>query len=264
MNYELCEELIDHICTNFPHSSKLIIGKSICGRNLSVLKIGNGTRRLLFVGTHHAMEHIMAPVLLRYAEELCECPPCGCAVYILPMLNPDGVALHFSGGIYSDWQANYAGVDLNHNYNAKWEQAKLLEPSYGVTGPCASRYGGESPESEPETAALCRFVREIRFSAAIAFHTQGEEIYYDFCGKSPEGSLSLARIMAELTGYLLSSPEGIASYGGFKDWCIDELNIPAFTIEAGFGKNPLPAEDGPLIYRKLKKMLFELPQLCCY
>ena len=39
-----------------------------------------------------------------------------------------------------------------------------------------------------------------------------------------------------MSGYALSVPEGSAAYGGMLDWCIHELNIPAFTFECGKGK----------------------------
>ena len=36
---------------------------------------------------------------------------------------------------------------------------------------------------------------------------------------------------------------------------IEKFNKPAFTIEIGKGKNPLPINDFPSIYKKLEKML---------
>ena len=46
--------------------------------------------------------------------------------------------------------------------------------------------------------------------------------------------------MAKASGYCMAEPEALASLGGFKDWFIDYFHRPAFTIEAGKGKNPLP------------------------
>ena len=61
--------------------------------------------------------------------------------------------------------------------------------------------------------------------------------------------------MEKLSGYKLSEPTGTAVGGGLKDWLIQELNIPAFTVEIGLGENPLPDEDLDLIYNRLEEML---------
>ena len=65
----------------------------------------------------------------------------------------------------------------------------------------------------------------------------------------------MAEILATESGYALDVPIGLAEGGGFKDWFILEFNRPAFTIETGKGKNPLPIEKAEEIYRKIEKML---------
>ena len=37
---------------------------------------------------------------------------------------------------------------------------------------------------------------------------------------------------------------------GYWDWVLLELGIPAYTIEAGSGKNPLPLENLPQLYQE--------------
>ena len=106
--------------------------------------------------------------------------------------------------------------------------------------------------------ALACALRKICPDIAIAYHTQGEEIYYDFCGKEPKISKEIGEKMANLTGYKLSKPEGMASYSGYKDWVISALGLPAFTVEAGIGKNPLPLCDFDDLYYKNRKMLLRL------
>ena len=65
----------------------------------------------------------------------------------------------------------------------------------------------------------------------------------------------MGKILSQTSGYKLSSPEGLAVGGGFKDWFIKTFNKPGFTIEIGKGKNPLPISDFDSIYKKLEKML---------
>ena len=65
----------------------------------------------------------------------------------------------------------------------------------------------------------------------------------------------MAEIMATSSGYKLDYPVGLAVGGGFKDWFIKTFNRPAFTVEVGLGKNPLPNESVQDIYERIKEML---------
>ena len=58
-----------------------------------------------------------------------------------------------------------------------------------------------------------------------------------------------------MTGYIISSPEGLAVGGGFKDWFIEKFQKPGFTIEIGKGENPLPIDEFENIYSALKSTL---------
>ena len=199
------------------------------------------------------------------------------------MINPDGVDLVLNGlepdnpvssrligmnngsSDFSRWQANARGVDLNHNYDADFELLRELEIKSGVTEPCATRYGGEYPESEPETSALASFIRSRPgISVLTALHTQGEEIYWRYADRNnkdiiPPKSRMLAQLVARITGYKLEYPgEPIASYGVCKDWFISEFNKPGFTLECGKGENPLPLSDFVSIYARLEEALISL------
>jgi Predicted carboxypeptidase len=244
------------------------IGNSGLGKELSILTLGRGTRRVLFVGTHHGTEHITANLLLMFAERLCAAAERGTklgraaaeyifatrTVDIIPMLNPDGAAIAQSG---TYWQANARGVDLNHNYNAGFAEYKRMEADAGITGGCATRYSGEYPESEPETEALCAYVRATKPDVVVCLHTQGGEIYFGYDDIVPRGTASLAARMARHSGYVLSEPAGMASYGGCKDWFTLEFEKPGITIECGHGTNPLPPEIATEIYREVESALLE-------
>jgi g-D-glutamyl-meso-diaminopimelate peptidase len=82
-------------------------------------------------------------------------------------------------------------------------------------------------------------------------------IYYDYGKHTPKKSAAMAQALAEASGYQLSVPEELASMGGFKDWFIDYFCRPAFTIEVGMGKNPLPIEQINEIYPRLEGMLMK-------
>ena len=199
-------------------------------------------------------------------------------IHIIPMLNPDGVEYRLNGisennpirerviaynegEDFTKWNANARGVDLNHNYNARFNEYKIYEKQHGIT-PGKTKYSGEYPESEPETAALCAFVRSMEISLVMSLHSQGEEIYYSYIGddESSRRNLSAAKKLSELCGYKLSEPQGMASYGGLSDWC-GSVGIPSFTFECGIGKNPLPISECRSIYAKMRAALFCAPNL---
>ena len=202
------------------------------------------------------------------------------SIYLVPMLNPDGVeyALHgvsesnpmrervlaMNGGRedFRHWQANARGVDLNHNYNAGFAEYKRLEGELGILGGAPTRYSGECPESEPEVGYLCNFLRfSGDFDLALSLHTQGEEIYHTSLGEAPPLSERLGNYLAALCEYRLAKPEGPAAFGGFTDWFLREFGKPSFTVECGKGENPLPFSDFPMTYLRIRKMLFMAPML---
>lgn len=248
------------------------IGKSVMGRELFCIKIGRGIKKAVLTGAHHGLEYITSKFLMKFLNDYCLHAINGSlmfthdvknmftdiTLYSVPMMNPDGVDIAVNGlditnkfhrnlisktGIHSFrkvWQSNARGVDLNHNYNALWHKT--------IEKPAPSLYGGEIPESEPETAALCKFIRDTDPDMLICFHSQGKEIYYDFDGMAEMSSYEIANKMSEISGYKTTSTQGTASYGGCKDWFIKEFSKPGFTVEMGLGKNPLPTENIEEIY----------------
>ena len=262
-----------------------ILGQSYRKRDTLAMKIGNQENACLLVGGVHGMEWLTSLLLLSFLDTVCQSIKYHYKIYdidlksliykrgvcFVPCLNPDGteISIHgstsaknyaalvkeISNGNTKTWQANARGVDLNHNFDAKWQELNILEKQEGILGPSKTRFGGQSPESEIETQILVNFCKKNNYRHAIAFHSQGEEIYWSFGENKPENSFLLASLFSNLSSYKLSQPEGLAVGGGFKDWFIEKFNRPAFTIEIGKGKNPLPISDFPSIYERLEKML---------
>lgn len=293
-DYRAMAKRVDELLINNSFISASYIGSSVAGRPIPLITLGNekAARSILYVGCHHGMEWITTDILLRFAEDYaelyrCDDSVCGIrlrqlfksvCIHIVPMLNPDGAELQIhgkdeknpladrlermSGGDFSNWQANGRGVDLNHNYNALFDEYKLLERAEGISGGAPTRYSGEYPESEPETGALCNLIRfSGNISMILTLHSQGEEIYYSSGSVIPPEGERIADTLSHLSGYAKAKPEGMASYGGLTDWFIREFGLPSFTVECGKGKNPLPATDAPAIYRRLRDMLFTAPIL---
>ena len=260
-------------------------GRTIGGRPIYMVKLGNGSQNVLYTGGFHGSERLTVLSLIMFLEELCEAlvrnqyysisnarsALKGKTLYFIPCVNPDGYEIARAGvqtagefaerieeildnNDYKYWNANLNGIDINHNFNAGFEQLKELERADGIFGPSPRRYGGISPESEIETQILTSLCREISFNKVLAMHSQGEEIYWQFGENTPESGLRLAELFATASGYRVAEPSGTASYGGFKDWFIDEFARPGFTIEIGKGENPLPPSTLYAIYERLKEL----------
>lgn len=260
-----------------------ILTWTACGREVEALQLGSGARKVLLTAGHHANESITSLLLWRFLEDYCRGLLHGgslfgfscrglfrrSTLYLVPLVNPDGADL--VAGIATKeeqqaaralaetqpeqpfprgWKANLQGVDLNLNYPARWEAAKAAK----ALQPGPRDYPGNAPLDQPETEALAAYTRRIRPDVMAAWHTQGREIY----AADPDGSFraeKLTRLLGRASGYAIADPPPESSNAGFRDWFLQEFSKPAFTIEAGFGSNPLPLEDLPRLYRENLPMM---------
>ncbi len=281
---ELCEVMYA-LKGKYPFARLRRFGKSVIGKEIIGLEIGSGVSKVIFAGAFHGMERLTATVLLRFAETLSEAiathGDCagvdarqgilGKSLIVIPVVNPDGydIALkgvsgagnqaakinRYCGGDFHRWNANARGVDINHNFDAGWEQLRKIEWEMGIHGPAPRRFGGYSPESEPETVALTMLCRNEEISHVLAFHSQGEIIYWNYGENTPGKAKKMARILAASSGYALEESMGISSHGGFKDWFIKEFSKPGFTVEIGKGENPLDPSELESIYARIEEMM---------
>lgn len=284
-DYNAVKDMVYALAGKYTFLKLSSIGKSVRSRDLFALEIGRKSDKVLYAAAFHGQEWMTSLLLLAFLEDICEAYRTGSSLseidvrralfgsglIIVPLMNPDGVDIAIHGvagapekaaflhgithGDYSSWNANANGVDLNHNFDAGWKTLRRMEIEDGIYGPSPRRYGGPCPESEPESRAIADLCRRRFIRHALAFHSQGEEIYWDYNGYAPPRSSKMTEVMALSSGYAVSAPEGLASHGGFKDWFLQEFRRPAFTIEIGKGKNPLPLSDFPDIYARLQEML---------
>ena len=283
-DYNLLIKNINLLCQRYPFLRKKSIGKSVRGRDIPSITLGNSDNYCLFAAAVHGSEHITSNVILMWLEELCQSITDGTSfcglkiqetimergIIVVPRVNPDGceISIHganacgkyikeitrMSKGDFLHFNANFRGVDINHNFDAGWEELKKKEENMGIHFPSSTRFGGYKKMSEPETLALTNLCKTENIRNAIALHSQGKVIYWTYGNNRPKSSRQIAEIMAKTSGYALDVAFGIADGGGFKDWFIKEFNRPAFTVELGFGENPLPIETANDIYEEVKKM----------
>lgn len=278
------DRMIQQITQAYPFCRSEILTRTVYQRPVRTLVIGNGPRKVIYSASHHANEWITSLVLLQYAEDLARAIAedgeifgyrgreiaQAATIYMVPMVNPDGVDL-VTGAIgpgniqydiaqrlsqsYPDipfpsgWKANLLGVDLNLNYPAGWLQAREIKFSQGFTRPGPRDYVGRAPLNQLETQALAGYTEYIDPALILAYHSQGKEIYWQFMDYEVPGTLELGQRLAQVSGYTLAETPYNSSFAGYKDWFIQNFRRPGYTIEVGLGENPLPLSQFPEIYQ---------------
>ncbi len=279
----LTEYILEGLLVRYPFLKLRQIGTSVMGRDLSVLTVGEGKRQVFYNAAFHANEWITTPVLLKFAEEYAASYATGQNLYgvrpswlyygftlsLMPLVNPDGVdlvnGLLEDEGYYerarriaesypqipfpSGWKANIEGVDLNLQFPAGWENAKEIKYAQGFTSPAPRDYVGAAPLTAPESLAVYEYTKQNDFQLILAYHTQGEVIYWKYLDYEPEGSYRIAQYLGDVSGYAVEVTPGASGYAGYKDWFIQDYNRPGYTVEVGRGVNPLPMEQFPQIYQ---------------
>ena len=283
--YKEINKSITALCDKYKNLERFSIGKSVAGRDMPALRLSHGESYTLFAAAFHGSEHITSNICLMLAEDLADAYENnssveginirkaleGRGIIFVPRVNPDGCEISINGptsagerteqikkqckGDYLKWNANLRGVDINHNFDADFNELKKRELKAGIYGPGPTRFGGSKPESEPESKALVSLCKNENIHHAAALHTQGEVIYWGYKNHCLERSKQMAQILAATCGYALDVPQGIAEGGGFKDWFVSFFERPGFTIELGRGVNPLPIEKAREIYIKAREML---------
>jgi g-D-glutamyl-meso-diaminopimelate peptidase len=286
--YDILDRQIRGLKVRYPFLEIGSAGSSVMGKNIYTIRLGTGPNRVSYNASHHANEWITTPRLMKFVENFAKAYSTGSrirnysisdifnrsSIYIVPMVNPDGVDLvtywpNYPNDTYrraaqinktglplpSVWKANIRGVDLNLNYPALWEREHELEIEQGITGPAPRDYGGPAPLSEPESSAMVSFTRQHEFRLVIAYHTQGRVIYYQFENLAPPESITIAQLFSRVSGYTIANNPGEASYAGYKDWFIQDFGRPGFTIEVGLGTNPIPVSQFPEIYSQNEEIL---------
>ena len=246
-------------------------GKSVLGKNILATHVGSYDGvQILIQGGIHAREYISTLLMIEQARYL---HATGAVtrggIYFIFLTNPDGAEIVLdgidsvpcditkqylvlaNGGFdFSKYKANINLVDLNTNFDADWGTG-----GQNVTCPNTENFIGFYPNSEREVISLIDFTRQVRPSLTISYHSKGEVIFYGFTGQS-EQDISRDRAIGEqlsaTTGYPLVFTENSA--GGYKDWCIRTLGIPAYTIEVGDVnlEHPIDEEYLPEIFEQNK------------
>lgn len=271
-NYtELTQQLRSLVTQHQNIAQMYSIGRSHEGRDIWAIRISgqlNDAQNLpgiIYMGGHHAREHLSVETPLGYIRYLLETYSQGNEriqslvnsrdIHIIPAVNPDGLEYDVSTGKYQLWRKNRKtngdgtyGVDLNRNYGFMWGTGGSSKNT------SSDVYMGPNSFSEPETKAIKNYVETHKnITILLSFHTYSELILYPWGHKyngienirDQQVHATMAAKMAEWNHYdpQQSSELYIAS-GDTTDWSYGTYKIISFTFELDPTQNAAPGGGG--------------------
>lgn len=176
-----------------------VLGTSVLGREISALvrPVDSPARSILVVGGIHGNEPVSPPTVRALVDATL---PDDVAVWLVPALNPDGIAAG------TRWNAN--GVDLNRNFSWDWRPVD----------------GGPSPLSEPEPQAITAFVDRVRPSLVVWVHQP-----YGYVSSVAQTDRRFESAWAAGSG--LPTRSGVTQHGGGESWTAFVAGLPSILIE---------------------------------
>jgi len=217
-------------------------GKTIQGRSIRGLVVGNPKKMIAFIGAIHPGEsgpELIVPAIERILQEHPEMVE-QIGVAILPSVCIDQREKMVQG---NPWylRKNYNEVDLNRNFPAEWEN---IEYTYGLitSDPDAATYRGPAPCSEPETRAVISFIEESKPLCVFSYHCLA-----GICGPSfltSKSAVGDAAFKEQSHQFATPFQQGFygnseketnlkfaCTAGSLTSWLYQEYNIPGFDLE---------------------------------
>ncbi|MBI1312396.1 DUF2817 domain-containing protein [bacterium] len=179
------------------------LGLSARGEPIDLVRIGDGPIPILILASIHGNESAGTALLIRLERELQRFPELvdERSVFLIPMANPDGVALN--------QRFNANGIDLNRNFPADNRQNSL-------------RFGREAL-SEPEARAIHGAIEAFAPSHIVTLHEPLTCVDYD--GPAESLASAMSDVCPLPVRKLGSRPGSLGSYAGLT------LGIPIVTFE---------------------------------
>jgi predicted deacylase len=194
-----------------PAERTIDFGQSVEGRPLTLHLFGDAPNPTLILGAIHGNEPTSAAVAQRLIDHLRAHPddlPKRSAVAILPVANPDGLALKT--------RTNKNRIDVNRNFpSANWARRRRTQ-----------YFGGDQSSSEPETLAILAAFDQLRPARVISIHSMDAP-----CNNYDGPARHLAQAMSRHNGYPVKDNIGYPTPGSLGNWAGTDRQIPIVTLE---------------------------------
>ncbi len=174
------------------------VGESVMEKKLYCLRLGRGGKKVCVAAAEKGTEYLESELSMQFLEKYAEAVNCGvplfgksaralfCAVslYLLPMINPDGVDIALHGlditNPHHRRLISRAGI---HSFSRVWQaNANGVELGFGGIIKKATLSG------EPEAVAVAEFIQAERFSSVVWVRSRQSRAYYDYeAPQYPEG-----------------------------------------------------------------------------
>lgn len=228
-----------------------VIGHSVKGSPIPLIKLGRGEKKALIGAGIHAREYLTIAFTMRCVEEYAEAYYSKTGkygnydmvkmldeytLYIVPMINPDGLDIVTNGKktLYDkskkdeNYKRNANGVNLNRNFPFEWD--KVTDSS----GTKYENYKGKSAGSEPETQAMMTLCANNDFEWMYSMHLYGNNVYWrDSKNGVIPGDEALVNKLNKVCKFIISpsttDPNGYG--GGFENWFRQTYKRPGFCVE---------------------------------
>ena len=254
-NSQRVQENIAVLAATYPDIiSVSSIGTSTQGRDITMLTLGTGERKVLVVAGMHSKEDIAVTYTMRCIDEYAKALSDGSrygkynikkllsefTIFFVPLLNPDGldIAQGLEQPLYTDqpltakeidtYKNTATGVNLNRNFPFEWGYKGL-----NTTTADARTYVGSAPASEPETQAIIDLCAKHDFEWLLDMHCKGHLAYYQdkVTGETAEAK-KLARRLYDRCGFTLTDKSTLKEIsGGLENWFRKEYGKPGLCVE---------------------------------
>lgn len=129
VDYLYLKDSIDTFNQNYKFLKIFSIGKSVLHNEIYCLKFGVGKKEVLYTGGIHANEWITSLLLIKFTQNLCNAYISNtqiygynakdlydnCSLYIIPMINPDGINL-VNDFYFEDSKIYYDALNISKNF----------------------------------------------------------------------------------------------------------------------------------------------------
>ncbi len=188
----------------------IVFAKSVEGREIYMLELGNGDSTTIIFGGFHGNEILGVQLVNRFAEYLYQEQQSNLTsrVILVPAVNPDGLV--------KAKRQNANEVDVNRNFPTSNWSRKYRSKKY---------FPGFASASEPETQAVMLLLEKYAPQRIISVHAPLAMVNYD----GP--ALEIATEMAKFNNYPVAADIGYPTPGSFGTYAGKERKIPTVTLE---------------------------------